>query len=132
MINPDSYKRCAIIIVCATVYPSLRAASCCRVEVVTGAGGVFFTGREQLGEGAKTTAPVYYAYRWDIQPSDTAAYLRGEKVKPTKQIVFYIDNTFPEKWKPYLREGVTQWNELFEQIGFKDVVAAKDYPTDDP
>lgn len=58
--------------------------------------GVFFTGREQLGEGAKTTAPVYYANRWDIQPSDTAAYLRGEKVKPTKQIVFYIDNTFPE------------------------------------
>jgi len=51
--------------------------------------GVFFTGREQLGEGAKTTAPVYYANRWDIQPSDTAAYLRGEKVKPTKQIVFY-------------------------------------------
>ena len=45
---------------------------------------------------------------------------------------FYIDNTFPEKWKPYLREGVTQWNELFEQIGFKDVVAAKDFPTDDP
>ena len=78
-----------------------------------------FTGREQLGEGAKTTVPVYYANRWDIQPSDTAAYLRGEKVKPTKQIVFYIDNTFPEKWKPYLREGVTQWNELFEQIGFK-------------
>ena len=94
--------------------------------------GVFFTGREQLGEGAKTTAPVYYANRWDIQPSDTAAYLRGEKVKPTKQIVFYIDNTFPEKWKPYLREGVTQWNELFEQIGFKDVVVAKDFPTDDP
>ncbi|UVP77650.1 DUF5117 domain-containing protein [Bacteroides ovatus] len=94
--------------------------------------GVFFTGREQLGEGAKTTVPVYYANRWDIQPSDTAAYLRGEKVKPTKQIVFYIDNTFPEKWKPYLREGVTQWNELFEQIGFKDVVAAKDFPTDDP
>ena len=30
--------------------------------------GVFFTGREQLGEGAKTTAPVYYANRWDIQP----------------------------------------------------------------
>ena len=38
----------------------------------------------------------------------------------------------PGKWKPYLREGVTQWNELFEQIGFKDVVAAKDFPTDDP
>lgn len=94
--------------------------------------GVFFTEREQLGEGAKTTAPIYYANRWDIQPSDTAAYLRGEKVKPTKQVVFYIDNTFPEKWKPYLKEGVTQWNELFEQIGFKDVMVAKEFPTDDP
>lgn len=31
--------------VCATVKPSLRAASCCKVEVVNGAAGVFFSGR---------------------------------------------------------------------------------------
>ena len=31
--------------VCATVNPSLRAASCCKVEVVKGAAGLFFTGR---------------------------------------------------------------------------------------
>lgn len=94
--------------------------------------GVFFTERRQLGEDAKTTAPIYYANRWDIQPSDTAAYQRGEKVTPKKQIVFYIDNTFPETWKPYLREGVNQWNELFEEAGFKEAVIAKDFPTDDP
>ena len=45
--NPDSYKRCASIMVCATVYPSLRAASCCKVDVVNGAGGVFLIGRVQ-------------------------------------------------------------------------------------
>lgn len=94
--------------------------------------GVFFTERNRLGDGANTTAPVYYANRWDVQPSDTAAYKRGEKVSPTKQIVFYLDDTFPEKWRPYLREGITQWNELFEQIGFKDVIAVKDFPADDP
>lgn len=94
--------------------------------------GVFFTGRNQLGENSKTTAPIYYANRWDIQPSDTAAYQRGEKVVPTKPIVFYIDDTFPEKWKPHLREGVNQWNELFETIGFKNAIVAKDFPTDDP
>lgn len=94
--------------------------------------GVFFTERERLGDGANTTAPVYYANRWDIQPSDTAAYKRGEKVRPVKQIVFYLDNTFPEKWRPYLKDGITQWNELFETIGFKDVVAVKDFPSDDP
>lgn len=94
--------------------------------------GVFFTSKNKLGEGANTTTPIYYANRWDLQPSDTAAYRRGEKVTPTKPIVFYIDNTFPEKWKPYLREGVNQWNELFETIGFKNAIIAKDFPTDDP
>ena len=44
MISPDSYKRCAIIIVCDTEYPNLRAASCCKVEVVKGGAGDFFTG----------------------------------------------------------------------------------------
>lgn len=94
--------------------------------------GVFFTQRNKLGADSKTTAPVYFANRWNIQPSDTAAYLRGEKVKPKKQIVFYVDNAFPESWKSHIKEGVTQWNELFEKIGFKDVVVAKDFPTDDP
>ncbi len=93
--------------------------------------GVFFTQRNRLGEDSKTTAPVYYANRWDVQPSDTVAYEKGELVIPTKPIVFYIDSTFPEKWKPYIKEGVSQWNELFEKIGFKNVVEVKDFPKDD-
>lgn len=94
--------------------------------------GVFFTERNQLAEDVKTSAPVYYANRWDVHPSDTAAYLRGEKVEPQKQIVFYVDSTFPAKWKPYIEEGVNQWNELFEKIGFKNAIVAKDFPKDDP
>ena len=41
---PDSYSLCATIIVCDTVKPSLRAASCCSVDVVNGAAGLFFSG----------------------------------------------------------------------------------------
>lgn len=33
--------------VCATVNPNLRAASCCKVDVVKGAAGLFFSGREK-------------------------------------------------------------------------------------
>lgn len=94
--------------------------------------GVFHTKRNRLGEDSRTTAPVYYANRWEVQPSDTVAWQRGEKVAPVKQIVFYIDNTFPGKWKPYIREGVTQWNELFEKIGFRDVMVARNFPENDP
>ncbi len=39
--------------VCATVYPSLRAASCCKVDVVNGAGGVFLIGRVVISSIAK-------------------------------------------------------------------------------
>lgn len=94
--------------------------------------GIFNTIRNKLGSGAYTTGPVYFTNRWDIQPKDTNAYRRGELVEPVKPIVFYMDNTFPKQWIPYIKEGVTQWNELFEQIGFKDVVRVKDFPKEDP
>jgi hypothetical protein len=74
---------------------------------------------------------IYFSNRWRLEPSDTAAYIRGEKVEPLKPIVFYIDNNFPEKWKKYIREGVEQWNEVFEEVGFKNVISAKDFPQND-
>lgn len=93
--------------------------------------GVFNTSRSKLGTDASSTNSIYFANRWDIQPKDTAAYRRGELVEPTKPIVFYMDDTFPEQWKPYIKEGITQWNEVFEGIGFKNVIRVKDFPKDD-
>lgn len=80
----------------------------------------------------QSTKYVQFAHRWRLEPADTAAFLRGEPVEPLKPVVFYIDNAFPEKWLPYIKEGVSQWNEVFEEIGFKNAVIARDFPTDDP
>ena len=46
--------------------------------------------------------------------------------------MFYIDNAFPEKWKPAIRNAVLRWNKAFERIGFKNVMRAVDFPTNDP
>ena len=81
---------------------------------------------------AQRTRDLYYAYRWRLEPSDMEAYKRGEKVEPKKPIVFYVDNNFPEKWRKYIKEGVNQWSELFEEIGFKNAIKAVDYPENDP
>lgn len=94
--------------------------------------GVFFTEFQKLGDGARTTAPMYYANRWRLEPKDTLAFKRGEKVEPIKPIVFYVDNNLPEAWRPYIKEGVNQWNEMFEEVGFKNAIEARDFPTDDP
>lgn len=70
-----------------------------------------------------------YAARWKLVPKDKEAYLRGELVEPVEPIVYYIDPATPEKWRPYLKQGVNDWNEAFEEAGFKNAIMAKDPPT---
>lgn len=84
---------------------------------------------ESEGTGVKE---AYYSNRWRLEPTDPEAYERGELTTPKKQIVFYVDNDFPDNWKPAIKEAVEQWNEMFETVGFKEAIAAKDFPTDDP
>lgn len=92
---------------------------------------VFPTQKLVLDEQDQGLRSTYFSNRWDLEPSDKEAYARGEKVTPVKPIVFYVDDTFPDKWKKYINEGVTQWNEIFEQIGFKDAIMAKEFPKND-
>src|SRR6056300_1225845 len=67
--------------------------------------------------------------RWRLEPSDEAAYARGELVTPKKQIVYYLDPATPLKWRPYFRKGIEDWNTAFEKAGFKNAIVAKDAPT---
>lgn len=66
--------------------------------------------------------------RWRLEPSNEEAFKRGEKVEPKKPIVFYIDTLMPDSWKPYVKEGVEEWNKSFEKIGYLNAVQAKDWP----
>ena len=92
--------------------------------------GVFPTGKRNISpsEGSQ-----YYAFanRWRLEPTDWEAWERGELVEPVKPIVFYLDPTFPENWKPAIRQGVLDWNAAFEAIGFKNAIQVKDFPTND-
>lgn len=70
--------------------------------------------------------------KWRLEPKDKVAYLRGELVEPVKPIVFYMDNKFPEFWKPYIKEGIERWNIAFEAAGYKNAVVVKEFPVNDP
>ena len=93
---------------------------------------VFPTGKMLYSPTTQGARPIWYANRWRLEPSDIEAYRRGELVDPVKPIVFYIDRNFPRTWLPYVIEGVNQWSELFEQIGFRNAVQARLFPEDDP
>ena len=51
--------------------------------------------------------------------------------KLSDSIRFYLDNTIPVKYRPYVRDGLLAWNKAFEVAGFKNAVVVKDAP-DDP
>lgn len=77
---------------------------------------------------------IAYVNRWRLEPKpeDLERYKNGELVVPAKQIVYYVDDALPEKWKKYIKLGIEDWKPAFEAIGFKDAIIAKDYPKNDP
>ena len=68
-------------------------------------------------------------WRLEVKEEDYEKFRRGELVEPVKPIVFYIDPATPEKWRPYLKQGVEDWNVAFEDAGFKNAILAKDAPS---
>lgn len=91
--------------------------------------GFFSVSMTDYGRDAQRAEERCYITRWRLEPSDPAAYARGELVEPVKPIVYYIDPATPEKWRPYLKEGVNDWNKAFEEAGFKNAIMAKDPPS---
>jgi hypothetical protein len=51
--------------------------------------------------------------------------------EPVRPIVFYLPPEIPEKWRPYVRQGIEDWQPAFEAAGFKKAILAEDAP-DDP
>lgn len=80
--------------------------------------GYFTTPRLQYGDYQPEVTTRNYITRWRLEPTDTAAYLRGQLVEPLKPITFYIDRTVPCNLRPYIERGILDWNRAFERAGF--------------
>lgn len=89
---------------------------------------VYFSDDQQRVE------PKRFITRWRLEPKDSAdaeRMKRGELVEPKKPIVYYIDPATPKQWRPYLIQGVNDWQKAFEHAGFKNAVVAKEWPEND-
>jgi hypothetical protein len=91
--------------------------------------GFFRLQQVDYGRSDQQVTTRRYITRWRLEPTDTAAFLRGELVEPVKPIVYHIDPTTPEMWRPYLKQGVEDWNAAFAEAGFKNAIIAKDPPS---
>lgn len=91
--------------------------------------GYFSVAQTDYGLDEQKAATRRYITRWRLEPKDEAAFARGELVEPIKPIVYYIDPATPEKWRPYIKQGVNDWQKAFEKAGFKNAIMAKDPPS---
>src|SRR5207244_4953854 len=81
--------------------------------------GIFNIDRVNYGLDQQKAATQSFLIRWRLEPKDPAAYARGELVEPVKPIVYYIDPATPARWRRYVKEGVENWQPVFEKAGFK-------------
>ena len=91
--------------------------------------GYFNVDRVNYGLDVQKAETETFITRWRLEPKDPAAYARGELVEPVKPIVYYIDPATPLRWRRYVKEGVENWQKVFEKAGFKNAIMARDVPT---
>jgi hypothetical protein len=62
--------------------------------------------------------------RWHLQKKDPKAAIS----EPIKPITFWLENTIPVEYRPYIRDGALMWNKAFERIGFTNAIVVRQQP----
>jgi hypothetical protein len=96
--------------------------------------GYFASQYGVFGEESQKADTEVFAVRWRLEPKneeDAQRQKNGELIEPAKPIVYYVDPATPDKWKPYLKQGVDDWNVAFEAAGWKNAVRGEYWPEDD-
>ncbi|WP_425237175.1 zinc-dependent metalloprotease [Ulvibacterium sp.] len=94
--------------------------------------GYFASSYLEYGDEQQRVDRNTYIHRWRLEPrpEDQKKWENGELVEPKKPIIFYLDPATPKKWRPYLIQGINDWQQAFEQAGFKNAIVGKEWPKD--
>jgi len=96
--------------------------------------GYFTDDYTLFSDNQQRVEPRRFITRWRLEPKDSTdaeKMRRGELVEPKKPIIYYIDPATPKQWRPYLIQGVNDWQKAFEKAGFKNAIMAKEWPEND-
>ena len=83
--------------------------------------GHFLSATKDFGVTDADSNFVRYINRWRLEKSDPSAKLSP----PKKQIVWYVEDTVPIEYRPYVEEGISEWNKAFEKIGIRNAIAVR-------
>ncbi len=95
--------------------------------------GFFADDYEMYDDKQQKVDNQVFIVRWRLEPKDedVEKWKRGELVEPKKPIVYYIDPATPKKWRPYLIQGINDWQKAFERAGYKNAIIGKEWDEKD-
>ena len=97
--------------------------------------GYFSNGYDVFEEESLKSDKEVFAVRWRLEPKndeDAQKQKNGELIEPKKPIVYYIDPATPDKWKPFIKAGIDDWQVAFEFAGWKNAIRGEYWPENDP
>lgn len=83
--------------------------------------GHFLNAMKDFGSTNPDTPFIRNINRWRLEKADPKAKLSP----PKKQIVWWVENTVPHEYRPYVEEGILEWNKAFEKIGYRNAIAVR-------
>ena len=83
--------------------------------------GHFLSAVKDFGQENPDTTFVRQINRWRLEKADPKATLSP----PKKQIVWWVEDTVPHEYRPYVEEGILEWNKAFEKIGIRNAMAVR-------
>ncbi|WP_291107024.1 zinc-dependent metalloprotease [Flavobacterium sp. UBA6195] len=97
--------------------------------------GYFANDYDVFEEDSQKADKEIFAVRWRLEPKnaeDAEKQKRGELIEPKKPIVYYLDPATPDKWKPFIKQGIDDWQEAFEFAGWKNAIRGEYWPENNP
>lgn len=89
--------------------------------------GHFLSTVRDFSADSDKTPDVRYVTRWNLNKSDASA----DKSPPKEPIIFWIERTVPREYRPFVKDGILEWNKAFEKIGFIDAIQVRDQQATD-
>ncbi len=83
--------------------------------------GHFLSASKDFGSNDPDTNFVRQINRWRLEKANPQSRLSP----PKKQIIWYVEDTVPIEYRPYVEDGIREWNKAFEKIGFRDAIAVR-------
>jgi hypothetical protein len=87
--------------------------------------GFFTEAYSEVGAPSTNATSVRVIHRWRLEKKNPGPGLSD----PVSPIIYYIDPSVPERWRPAIKRGVENWQKAFTAAGFSNAIKAV-LPTD--